>query len=228
MYGKISIIIPVLNDAESLKRSLPAVKAAMAASAFAVEIIVVDGGSQDASVQVAHQHDALVLSSNAGRARQMNVGAARASGDVFLFLHADTLLPVLSQASLSQIAHADWGYFTLRLDEAGWVYSLLALGIAFRANVTSVVTGDQTLFIRRDFFLQQGGFAEIALMEDVELTRRLKQAVKPKKIQQPVVTSARKWKINGPVRTTLLMWKIQLLYKLGVSPDKLKVMYYGN
>jgi len=193
------------------------------------EVIVVDGGSNDGSVALARAGADRVLVETPGRARQMNRGAAVAQGEVLVFLHADSRLPsatdTLIRAALAS-AGAGWGWFDVRLSHPGWLYQLIAGSMNWRARLTRVCTGDQTLFVRRDLFERVGGFPAIALMEDVAMSKRLRRSGRPALPAAKVRASSRRWQENGVVSTVLFMWKLRLLYFIGVAPEKLLQQYY--
>jgi len=220
---KLSIIIPTLNEAGMIQQTL-----SQAVAVGADEIIVVDGESQDATGEIAKRLFCRVIQSPPGRALQMNTGAKAAQGDVFLFLHADTILPPeakkVIQAILSD-SQVVGGRFDIRLDRAGWIYRLVAFLVNLRSRLTKIATGDQAIFVRRHVFDQIGGFAQIPLMEDVEFSQRLKRHGKIACLRNRVVTSARRWERHGPMETILLMWRLRFLYFMGVSPDRLKRYY---
>jgi len=166
-----------------------------------------------------------------GRARQMNAGAAACTGDVLLFLHCDTRLPRRAAARIADaIARGRrWGWFDLRLDARGPAYRVLERMICLRARASRIATGDMALFVDRRLFMAEGGFAAIPLMEDVELSRRLKharRAGRPAVIADPALTSARRWRQNGLARTVLLMWKLRFLYWRGRDPARLAAAYH--
>ena len=216
----ISIIIPVLNEAErieSLLTSLPGDS----------EIIVVDGGSSDATVKLAEQH-AQVIEVARGRAVQMNAGARLATGDVLLFLHADTTLPVGFSELLTQftMSDLDWGRFDVRLDGKQWPYRMIETMMNLRSRWSGIATGDQAMFVKREVFEAVGGYPLIALMEDIELSCLLKKLSHPYCIDRHVISSARRWQQNGIANTILLMWWLRLQYFLGVSPGYLRNQYY--
>ncbi|MCW8942459.1 MAG: TIGR04283 family arsenosugar biosynthesis glycosyltransferase, partial [Gammaproteobacteria bacterium] len=168
-----------------------------------------------------------IIISKKGRALQMNNGASVASGDVVLFLHADTLLPenVAEIISDAYLGENFWGRFDVRLSNKKYVYRLIECMMNMRSSLTSIVTGDQAMFFEKDLFHRIGGFPEIALMEDVEISKQLKKISKPVRLKSKVVTSSRRWETNGVVATVLLMWKLRLYYFFGVSPEKLSQMY---
>ncbi|MDD9855911.1 MAG: TIGR04283 family arsenosugar biosynthesis glycosyltransferase, partial [Gammaproteobacteria bacterium] len=162
-----------------------------------------------------------------GRAAQMNAGAAACGGAVLLFLHCDTRLPGAAAARIRDAierGHA-WGWFDLRLDARGPAYRILERMICLRARASGIATGDMALFVTRRAFLAAGGFAEIPLMEDVELSRRLKRLGRPAVINDPALTSARRWRQNGLARTVFLMWKLRFLHWRGRDPARLAAVY---
>lgn len=222
---KISIIIPVLNEEKNLPEALSRLQAFRRAGH---EVIVVDGGSTDNSLKLAQPIADQVIVSEVGRARQMNHGAAVATGDVFLFLHSDTLL---AEEALSRVVeHYSkqnyWGHFDVQLSNHKIVYRLIALLMNLRSRMTSIATGDQTFFIERKLFKRIAGFPEISLMEDIAISRILKQQSAPVCLKLKVITSSRRWEDKGVLTTVLLMWRLRLLYFFGVSPDKLRQQYY--
>lgn len=221
---KISIIIPVLNEEKTLSYLLNQLQSFDAGNH---EVIVVDGGSFDNSLFIAQEKATTVIVSKPGRAVQMNSGADVATGDVFLFLHVDTILPesALSTVSSSCIKDNCWGRFDVRLSSDKFVYRLIESLINLRSRLTSIATGDQAIFIKRDLFNRLNGFPEIALMEDVAFSKRLKKYSAPVCLKNRVITSSRRWETKGVIATVLLMWKLRLYYFFGVSPDKLKKMY---
>lgn len=221
---KISIIIPVLNEEMNLSRLSHYLQSVQQ---HGHEVIVVDGGSRDNTLSIAYRITNTVIVSMPGRALQMNSGAAIASGEVLLFLHADTFLPedaLKIIADLSQKRNL-WGRFNVRLSSSRFVFRLIETLMNLRSCFTSIATGDQAIFIEKNLFKQVGGFPEIALMEDIEISRRLKKASRAVCIKQKVITSSRRWENNGVVATVLLMWKLRLYYFFGVSPEKLKQLY---
>jgi rSAM/selenodomain-associated transferase 2 len=223
---RLSIVIPALNEAGNLARVLPD----LVAHEPGAEVIVVDGGSDDDSrAVVAALPSVRWRSGPRGRARQMNDGAGAARGDVLLFLHADTALPAGAGAAIAS-ALADpsvvGGRFDVRLDSRRPLLAVVAWMMNARSRLTSIATGDQGIFVRRAVFDALGGYRDIPLMEDVELTRRLKRRGRLAALRLRVTTSARKWEREGIVRTIVLMWTLRLLYAVGVSPARLHRWYY--
>jgi len=192
------------------------------------EVIVVDGGSTDATVKLAHPLCDCLLFSQPSRARQMNAGAAQAAGNLLLFLHADTYLPENALALLSEFSDSDkgWGHFDVRLTGCRPMLRVIEQMISWRSRVTGIATGDQAIFVRRDLFNTIDGFPDQPLMEDIEISRRLKAKEAPYCIHSPVLTSSRRWEEKGIWRTVYLMWKLRLQYFYGTSPDLLYKQYY--
>jgi rSAM/selenodomain-associated transferase 2 len=191
-------------------------------------VIVVDGGSSDATAALCAQWSDRLIQAPRGRARQMNAGAACAQGDVLLFLHADTRLPDgapgLVARALDTGAHA-WGRFDVSIAGRSRWFPLIAALMNRRSRLTGIATGDQALFVRRETFHAVGGFPDQPLMEDVELSRRLRRLGRPACLHARVLTSGRRWEQHGVWRTILLMWRLRFLYWLGASPDKLARAY---
>jgi len=224
----LSIIMPVLDEAAGIEAALAALAPFRARG---VEVIVADGGSQDATAALAHPLADYVIATARGRAAQMNAGAAAASGDIYLFLHVDTQLPPdADRLVVDGIAHSgqDWGRFDVRFDGGG-LLALVALTMNLRSRITGIATGDQAAFVTRAAFERAGGFPAIALMEDVALSVKLKRIGRPLALRARVTTSARRWRKHGVLRTVLLMWGLRLRYFLGADPAKLARAYgYGG
>jgi rSAM/selenodomain-associated transferase 2 len=225
---RLSIVIPALDEAPNLSRLLPD----LARGCPDAEVIVVDGGSGDGTADVVARHpDVRLLASERGRARQMNAGArAAAGGDVLLFLHADTWLPAGAAAAIeAALADADvvGGRFDVRFDSPRPVFRMVAAFMNVRSRASGICTGDQAIFVRRSVFEAVGGYPDIPLMEDVELSRRLKGRGRVHALRLRVTTSARKWEREGPLRTIGLMWALRLLHFFGVAPARLHRWYYG-
>ena len=219
----ISVIVPVLNEEKSIAATLQAL-----ARLQPYETIVVDGVSEDRTAEIAAEFGVKVIPSERGRARQMNRGAREASGDVLLFLHADTRLP---STAFSDIAGAMGdpryvgGRFDVELDGKHWLLPLVGRLISYRSRLSKVATGDQAQFARRAVFQRMGGFEDIPLMEDIAFCRTLKRLGEVACLRSRVVTSARRWEVDGVWRTIFRMWTLKLLYLTGVSPARLKQFY---
>jgi rSAM/selenodomain-associated transferase 2 len=217
---KLSIIMPVLDEAAEIEAALTALAPFRARG---VEVIVADGGSADDTVALARTHIERVIVAARGRAAQMNAGAAVATGDVLLFLHADTHLPDgadwLVLDTLTRSGRA-WGRFDVRIG-GGSVFGLISAFMNARSRLTGIATGDQAMFVSRAAFDSVGGFPPIALMEDVALSATLKRVGRPLCLATRVTTSGRRWHRQGVLRTILLMWKLRLAYFLGADPVRL-------
>jgi rSAM/selenodomain-associated transferase 2 len=216
----LSVIMPVLNEAATIEAALTALAPLRARGA---EVIVADGGSSDGTLDLARPLADRVLSAPRGRASQMNAGAAAASGDVLLFLHADTRLPKNADRLIAEgLARSQrvWGRFDVRFDSGG-LLRLVALTMNGRSRATGIATGDQAMFVTRAAFDGVGGFPPIALMEDVALSALLKRVNRPLCLSACVTTSGRRWRRHGLLRTVLLMWRLRLRYFLGADPAHL-------
>jgi len=221
----LSIIVPCLDEADSIATTLIALAPLRARGA---EVIVVDGGSQDATVARASPHADAVISAPRGRASQMNAGAARARGEILLFLHADTLLPESADALIVDglnRSRRGWGRFDVAISGRNPLLQVVAALMNFRSRLTGIATGDQAIFVTRSLFTAAGTYPEIPLMEDVALSRQLKRFAPPLCLRHRLTTSGRRWEKHGVLRTILLMWRLRLAYWLGADPRKLAVRY---
>ena len=221
----ISIIVPVLNESTALpallERLLPLQRQGC-------EVLFVDGGSVDDSVGLIEAAGFRVLQSEWGRARQMNAGAALATGDVLLFLHADTELPHGAIACVHEaVANGKqrWGRFDVCISGRHWMLPVIASMMNLRSRLTGIATGDQAMFVGRASFDAVGGFANLPLMEDIELSGRLRRITRPACIAHRVTTSGRRWETRGVWRTMLLMWCLRWNYWRGVAPELLARAY---
>jgi rSAM/selenodomain-associated transferase 2 len=221
----VSFVIPVLEEADRIAPLLRDLRARYPRA----ELLVVDGGSQDATVPIAEPLCDSLLHSAPGRARQMNTGAQAARGNYLLFLHADSM-PMIDAAALDRALAARplWGFCPVRLSGDEWVYRVISRFMNYRSRLTAVATGDQMLFADRAAFLKSGGFDDVPLMEDVALCKRLRRLARPSILPAPVVSSSRRWRERGVVRTVLHMWALRLAYVCGVPPRHLYRSYYGG
>jgi rSAM/selenodomain-associated transferase 2 len=221
----LSIIVPVLDEEAVIGATLAALQPLRARGA---EVIVVDGGSRDATRSIAEGAADRVLDAPRGRASQMNAGARASRGEVLLFLHADTLLPPDADIAIAR-ALADparaWGRFDVRISGRDPLLGVVARAMNLRSRLTGVATGDQALFVRRAAFESEGGFPAIPLMEDIALTRALRRRSRPACLAERVVTSGRRWEARGTLSTILLMWRLRLAYALGADPHGLAQRY---
>jgi rSAM/selenodomain-associated transferase 2 len=224
---RLSIIIPILNEgaqAEACVRRLAPLRVA------GHELILVDGGSDELLVDRLEPQVDRLLQGEAGRAQQMNLGARAAMGEVFWFLHADTrpiddAVAAIQAANLSEPA---WGRFDVRLDGRARLLRLVERMMNGRSRWSGIATGDQGIFVHRELFLQVGGFPDQPLMEDIEISARLKRLRRPVCLPQQLLTSSRRWQQQGILRTIVLMWGLRLAYWLGVSPERLADYYNLN
>jgi rSAM/selenodomain-associated transferase 2 len=222
---RLSIIMPVLEEADSIGDALTALTPLRARG---VEMIVVDGGSRDGTVERARDLADAVIVAPRGRAAQMNAGAAQACGEVLMFLHADTILPAdADRLVLDGLARSGriWGRFDVRIAGTHPMLRLVGAMMTLRSRLTGIATGDQAMFVRRDAFAAAGGFPDIPLMEDIALSRALRQAGRPLCLAARVTTSGRRWERHGMLRTVALMWRLRLAYYLGADPARLARRY---
>jgi rSAM/selenodomain-associated transferase 2 len=197
------------------------------------ELLVVEAGDERTRAAVeswlVRQRSAplRLLGAPRGRAIQMNAGAAESSADILWFVHADTRLPIAAIDLVRQAisSGAVWGRFDVRLSGEALAFRVIEFLMNWRSAITGIATGDQAIFIRRDAFRHVGGYAQIPLMEDVDLSRRLKRLSAPYRVRTPVVTSSRRWEKNGIFRTILLMWALRFAFAVGVSPTVLARWY---
>ena len=224
MTARLSIIVPVLNEAAGIVTCMDALAPLRARGH---QVLVVDGGSHDNTLALCRNRADAVLQSPPGRARQMNAAAAQAQGDVLLFLHADTTLPPQADEVIAQALHrgAEWGRFDVRIAGRSPLLPLIAALMNRRSRWTGIATGDQAMFVRRELFHRVGGFPDQPLMEDIELSRRLRAVARPACLRQCVVTSGRRWDAQGAWRTVLLMWRLRWRYWRGASPEALARAY---
>lgn len=221
----VSVIIPMLNEASQLPALLDSLGSFPGRMC---EVIFVDGGSSDGSSQLARAGGYNVIGSGPGRACQMNAGAHAACGDILLFLHADTLLPndaLPRMIGALSDATAQWGRFDVAIAGQSPMLKIIGPLMNQRSRLTGIATGDQGIFLRRATFFDMGGFADQPLMEDIELSRRLRVIGKPVCLRGPAITSGRRWEGRGIWTTILLMWRLRLQYWLGVPASQLAEKY---
>ncbi len=222
--ARLSVIIPVLEQASAIEPLLPHWHALRQAGA---ELIVADGGSPPATRALIRAHGFPLLEAPRGRARQMNAGAARASGELLLFLHADTRLPDGALALVRQALAGPrrWGRFDVALSGTAPLLPLVAALMNLRSRLSGIATGDQAIFLSRALFEAVGGFPDQPLMEDVELSARLRRHGRPACLRARVISSGRRWERHGTLRTILTMWGLRLAYACGVPATALARFY---
>lgn len=219
----ISIIIPTLNEANTIVATLKHISSNATEN---VEIILVDGGSTDDTIAVASPWvDKCITLDSSGRAQQMNRGGDIASGDILLFLHADTFLPSDYPALLDSLEGTVWGRFDVRLSGKQPIFRVVEFMINLRSRLTGIATGDQAIFISNSLFTSVGGYDQVPLMEDILISKKLKKIKKPVLRKEKVMTSSRRWEEKGILKTILLMWRLRLQLFLGWSPQSLASEY---
>ena len=222
---KLSIILPVLNEAEQLPHALECLGSVKERG---IEVIIVDGGSEDGTLATAARAGARLINSPKGRARQMNTGAQIASGDVLLFLHVDTVLPEHAERLIEAALHGGrrvWGRFDVDIRGRPRMLRVIAALMNWRSRVTGIATGDQAIFVARSVFESVGGFPDQPLMEDIELCKRLRALSLPACVRARAVTSGRRWESRGVWRTIVLMWQLRWAYWRGVPASVLVNLY---
>lgn len=232
----LSVVVPMLNEAAALPELLAHLQALQADGC---EVLLVDGGSHDGSAAMARAAGFTVVDAARGRARQMNAGARQAGGEVILFLHADTRLPDQAAQQVAQALGVPpgaraapprsgapmWGRFDVRISGRSPWLSVVARMMNLRSRLSGIATGDQAIFVRRSAFEACGGFPDQPLMEDIELSRRLKRLSRPACLRARVTTSGRRWESRGVWRTIVLMWRLRLAYWLGASAESIARAY---
>jgi rSAM/selenodomain-associated transferase 2 len=223
---QVSIIIPALNEAANLGAALARLSGMRARG---VEVIVVDGGSTDGTREIAAPLADRVMTSERGRAKQMNAGANIARGDALLFLHADSMLPDSSDALIQHaLKQSDWGRFDVTISGTHAMLPVIAWFMNHRSRLTGIATGDQGIFVKRELFANVGGFPDQALMEDVAFCKRLLRIAKPHCLAARITTSGRRWEKHGVWRTIFLMWRLRWRYFRGTDPAALHRIYYRD
>jgi rSAM/selenodomain-associated transferase 2 len=217
---RLSIIVPTLNEAAAIGATLAALAPLRGRGH---ELLVADGGSDDGTRDLAAPLADRVIVAPRGRARQMNAGAAAATGDALLFLHADSRVPAgADQLIFHALEKSAWGRFDVAIEGRSALLPVIAFFMNLRSRLTGIATGDQAIFVRRAAF---DGFPEIALMEDIAFCKAMKRRAAPASLREKVTTSGRRWERQGVLRTMLLMWRLRLAFFLGAEPDELARRY---
>ena len=222
---RLSVIVPVLNEAACIEAALQALAPLVARGG---QTVVADGGSTDATAALARAAGAQVVHAPRGRAPQMNAGALQASGDILVFLHVDTRLPLDADRLIAQALDNGlqiWGRFDVCIEGRPRMLRVIAAFMNLRSRWTGIATGDQAMFMTRAAFDAVGGFADQPLMEDIEMSSRLLKLSRPACLRALVVTSGRRWENRGVWRTVLLMWRLRLAYWRGAAPERLAELY---
>jgi rSAM/selenodomain-associated transferase 2 len=225
---RLAVVVPVFNEGNAIESTLARMQALRARG---TRVIVVDGGSDDATVALAKPLADRVLQSSRGRAQQMNDGAEAAiesGADVLLFLHADCALPDAADGLIEAALRGSgrvWGRFDVRIDAEAPMLKVVSAMMNWRSRLTGICTGDQAIFVTRRAFEQLAGFAPIALMEDIEFSKRAKSLSWPAAIRARMTTSGRRWQRHGIGRTIVLMWRFRLAYFFGADPQWLAQRY---
>ena len=221
---RFSIIMPTLNEEKTLQSNQSHIKYLM--ERLQAELIIVDGMSNDNTVDVAKALTTKVFSINSSRSGQMNEGARHAKGENLIFLHVDTRLSEEAIKSLLGVtAHFVWGFFHICLDSSNFKYNILSYFINLRSKIFKYATGDQVVIIQKNFFKKLKGYENIRLMEDIEISKRLKKISTPNILAGEALTSIRRWEKNGFLKTVLLMRLLRLLYYFGINTNLLERIY---
>lgn len=232
MHPRISVIIPTLNEEENISDLLEILTGYLhnklsTVEPLGIEIIVSDGGSTDDTFEVCRRFPVTFISGQHGRGKQLNTGAAKASGDVLLFLHADSRVgsEVFAELGRALAGGNKWGCLTIGFDEKKLLYKVVALASHLRAKLFSSCYGDQGIFCERGLFAEVGGFPDMPVMEDIALSNLLRPYSKAKVLNSRLVTSTRRFKQSGPIRQIIKIQVIKLLYYFGVSAHQLAKVY---
>ncbi len=219
----ISVVIPTLNEAAGIAQMLAPLQSLRQQGG---ELILVDGGSVDGTVELARPHVDSLLTSEPGRARQMAAGAEVAQGELLWFLHADTTVSVgTERLLLAAMRQGPWGRFDVRLSGEQPLLRVVEWMMNRRSCWSGVATGDQGIFLRRSLYQQVGGIPQVPLMEDIAFSKRLRAVAPPVCVDTTLTTSSRRWEQKGVVRTIVLMWWLRFAYWAGVSPQRLAGWY---
>lgn len=220
----VAVVVPVLNEAASLAA---VVQQALQLTEQGASVVFVDGGSTDGTVRLLQARGFDVLVSRPGRALQMNAGAVHTVSDLLLFLHADTTLPPAAMGHIRRAlssAHV-WGRFDVRIEGRSRWLPVVAFMMNARSRFTGIATGDQAFFMTRTAFEAVGGFPEQPLMEDIDLSVKLKKLSRPACLRCKVTTSGRRWDTRGAWHTIVLMWRLRWAYWRGATPDEIARAY---
>ena len=221
----LSVVVPALDEADQIQATLACLQPLRAVGH---EVVVVDGGSTDDTVELARPGCDRVILAGGGRAGQQNAGARAASGQILWFVHADTRVPPDAAAALLAALtrrEALWGRFDVRLHPQSLLLTVVARAMNWRSRLSGIATGDQALFVRADTFDRVGGFPEQPLMEDIAISALLRRESRPVCLRQRVQTSSRRWQSGGALRTIALMWYLRAAYFFGASPARLARLY---
>ncbi len=220
----IAIIVPVLNEADNLPGLIAHLSRFIQAD---VEIVFVDGGSTDKTQHILLESKLQTVSAPRGRALQMNAGVLHSDAEILVFMHADTLLPPGALKCIAKTINdgANWGRFDVRISGTHPMFGIIAFMMNLRSRLSGIATGDQVIFMNRTIFNAAGGFPEQLLMEDIEISKRLKQINRPVCLREKVTTSGRRWQKNGVWKTIFLMWRLRFKYWRGVSSSILAEFY---
>lgn len=220
----ISIVIPTLNEQGPIFNTLTELQCLRRVGH---ELIIVDGGSTDTTVEITRPLADQVLVAKRGRAKQMNTGATASHGDILVFLHADTILPKGADSLIMRAVHtgALWGRFDVEIDGPGLLLRLVAIAMNVRSQITGIATGDQAIWVKKDFFEAIGAFPELSIMEDIAMSTKMNALVHPACLRPRVRTSGRRWLEHGVAKTILSMCSLRLAYFLGVPPRILSNRY---
>jgi len=224
---RFSIIVPAFHEGENINDLIEYLN--RLDSDHESEIVVVDGAQEKDTLGAIDRNSVIKISSERGRAKQMNAGASTARGEILIFLHADTELPVQALKKIHSILERKevvGGAFDLGIKSNKFIFRVIAKLASWRSRLSRIPFGDQAIFVRREYFNRIGGYKEIPLMEDVELMRRIKKSGSRIWIfYDRVMTSPRRWEKEGVIYCTLRNWTLQTLYLLGISPHRLAIFY---